>query len=420
MVRENRLSNGVRVYGEYLPDMRSVTIGIWAKAGSVMETQEQNGISHYIEHMLFKGTERRGYQQIAAEIDNIGGQANAFTAKEMTCYYVKVMDERLSVATDVLCDMFCHSVFDAKEMEKEKGVILEEIAMSNDNPEDLAHEKMAETFFAGNAIGKTILGPAENVRRFTREDIREYMDECYYAENVIVAVVGNYDEAWLLDELEKKLGGIQSKGAPLSFPKDELWKPERHYLSIKRDVEQAHVGIGFPAESFLDPRKYALSAVANLLGGSMSSRLFQKIREEMGMAYSIYCYPAIYSSHGMLAIYAGTSSENAPKAVRAVLEEVKRLKKELITPEELHNTKEQLRGNFILGQESSAAKMNSIGKNVLLGGSPLSEEDVLESLNQVDMDAVREAVDMVFDEEKMTGVFVGAVDHCGEVEDLFS
>ena len=172
MVRENRLSNGVRVYGEYLPDMRSVTIGIWAKAGSVMETQEQNGISHYIEHMLFKGTERRGYQQIAAEIDNIGGQANAFTAKEMTCYYVKVMDERLSVATDVLCDMFCHSVFDAKEMEKEKGVILEEIAMSNDNPEDLAHEKMAETFFAGNAIGKTILGPAENVRRFTREDIR--------------------------------------------------------------------------------------------------------------------------------------------------------------------------------------------------------------------------------------------------------
>ncbi len=418
--RENRLSNGIRVIGELLPDMRSVTIGIWAKAGSVMETDAQNGISHFIEHMLFKGTKNRSYKQIAEEIDNVGGQANAFTAKEMTCYYVKVIDEKLSVAIDVLCDMFCNSVFEEAEMKKERGVILEEISMSNDNPEDVVHEKMAETYFAGNALGKTILGPAKNVQGFKRQDILDYMGQYYFAENVVVVVVGNYSEEKLLADLEEKLGGIPGKGAEAVFPKNEAWQPKKSFLTVKKDIEQVHIGMVFPAFEFLDNRKYALSVVANIFGGSMSSRLFQKIREEMGMAYSIYCYPAIYCGNGMLAIYAGASADNTPKVVDAVLTEIHNLKQNFISQEELINTKEQLRGNFILGQESSSSKMNAIGKNVILGGVALTEEEVLKHLAEVTMDDVHEAIAEVFDEEKMAGVFVGDTKKCDPLKGIFS
>jgi len=418
--REHRLSNGIKVIGEPLPDMRSVTLGIWTRAGSVMETAEQNGISHFIEHMLFKGTEKRTYRQIAEEIDNMGAQTNAFTAKEMTCYYVKVIDEKLSAAADVLCDMVCHSVFAEAEMKKEKGVILEEIAMSGDNPEDVAHEKMAGTFFEGNSLGKTILGPADNIRRFQRSDILSYMDSYYFAENVAVVVVGNYDEAKLLDELEKKLGSIPSRGGAAAFPENPDWRPQKSFLAVEKDTEQVHIGMVFPSFAFLDPRKYALSVVANIFGGSMSSRLFQKIREEMGMVYSIYCYPALYSGQGMLAIYAGTSPENTPKVTEAVLQEIRNFKKDCITPEELINTKEQLRGNYILGQESSSAKMNAIGKNVILGGGPLTEQEVLQRLAAVTMEDVREVIGTIFDESKMTGVFVGATQKCGDLRGLLS
>ncbi|MBQ9941525.1 MAG: insulinase family protein [Christensenellaceae bacterium] len=420
MVKERQLTNGVRVLMEKLPGMRSVTVGIWARAGSVMESPAQNGISHFIEHMLFKGTKRRNYKQIAEEIDNIGGQMNAFTSKEMTCYYAKVIDERLDVAVDVLCDMYCHSVFDEKELKKEKGVVLEEIAMSGDNPEDVAHEKISETFFAGNCLGQTILGPAENIRRFTRDDIRAYMNERYFAENTVVAVVGNYDEEALLAMLEEKLECLPKKGGPAYVAKDELWAPKKSFCLVEKDIEQAHVGLAFPSLTFDHKDKYALSVLSNVLGGSMSSRLFQKIREEMGMAYSVYCYSSLYRNNGMLAIYAGTSAENAPKANDAILAEVRRMKSDLLTKDELENTKEQLRGNYILGQESSSAKMNAIGRSAMLGCKPKEEAEVLSLLSAVTMDDIARVAETVFDEEKMSGIFVGAVAGCRSLEAMFS
>ena len=406
MYIEKRLQNGVRFIGEKLEGLRSVTIGIWVKAGSVVEKPEQNGMSHFIEHMLFKGTERRSYEDIAREMDNIGGQTNAFTSKECTCYYAKVIDERQSVATDILTDMFLHSSFQEQEIEKEKGVVLEEISMSNDSPEDVAHEKLSELYFAGHPLAQTILGPPENIRNLTRESLLAYRDTCYGADNVIVAAVGNFSESRLVAELEEQLSGIIPGGKEL--PKTP-WQPKAGFLAVEKDIEQVHVAMGLPGYDFLDRRKYALSVVANILGGSMSSRLFQNIRERLGMAYSIYCYPAIYSSHGMLAIYAGTSPDNAQRVTQEILGEMRKMKREKITHEELENTKEQLRGHFILGQESTSSKMNSLGKNMLLGEKLLTESQILENLAQVTMEDVEECIEHTFDENLLTGVYVGVV-----------
>lgn len=402
------LENGIRVITETVNHVQFMSMGFWVGVGSRYENEQQWGITHFIEHMLFKGTERRTYRDIAEEMDRIGGQSNAFTGKECTCYYAKVIDEKISVAVDLLCDMFCHSVFDSAEMEKEKGVVLEEISMSNDSPEDVAHETISEVFFRGTPYSKTILGPSENIRALSREDIIEYRRDWYTAPRINVAAVGNFDIDRLQEELEHKLVGIPAEGK--QEIKQDGWEPKPAFQVVKKEIEQVHVGLGLPGYRFSDPDKYAASVVTNILGGSMSSRLFQKIREELGMAYSVYCYPSNYTDAGMLSIYAGTSADNAATVVEMVLEELAKMRRERITLSELMDTKAQLRGNFILGQESTSAKMNLIGKNALLTGSLLTEEEILRRLDEVTMEKVEEAIDYLFDESKLTGVFVGMVE----------
>ena len=413
MIYKTKLNNGVRLICENIEGIRSVTIGIWVRAGSALETQQQNGISHFIEHMMFKGTEKRSYKQIAAQIDNIGGQSNAFTSKECTCYYVKVIDEGQSLATDILCDMISNSVFDESEMRKEKGVVLEEIAMSNDQPDDVSQERVAELYFGGTPVSKSILGPADNVRSFTREDIRAYMQDYYTADNICVVAVGNVDCKKLEDDLNEKLKVAPPSGKALPVI-DEIWTPERHFDKISKDVEQVHITFGLPGYKFDNPKKYAMSIVCNALGGSMSSRLFQRVREQSGMAYAVFCYASVYTLAGMTGIYAGTSTANAPKVIDMILDELRILKRDRIGEEEFKNVKEQLRGNFILGQESTAAKMNTIGKNVVLSGDFLTESEVLERLEKVTMEDVDEAIDVMTDESRMTGVAVGCVDDITE------
>lgn len=398
------LSNGVRVVVEKLKEVHSATIGIWVKAGSVNEMPETNGISHFIEHMLFKGTEHRGYLQISSEIDHIGGQLNAFTGKECTCYYAKVIDEKQSVAVDVLTDMLCNSVFDANELKKEKGVVLEEIKMSNDDPDDVAHEKISEAFFRGTELSKTILGNAENVQRFEKNDILRYMNEFYTTERIVVVAVGNIDMENLIADLEEKLTVLPQcknrEGSDLL----ENWQPKSSFTYVEKDLEQMNLCIALKGYSYLDKRKYTLSALSNMLGGSMSSRLFQKIREELGMAYSVYSYPSMYTHAGNLTIYAGNSPENTEK----VLDEVfKILQTFTVTQEELNHTKAQLRGNYILSQESMSSKMNSIGKNMLLRGSWTTENDVLAALNAITLENVNDAIREIFDPGCVCGVFVG-------------
>lgn len=404
MYIEKTLTNGVRVAMEKLPEMRSVTLGIWVKAGSVCENAETNGISHFIEHMLFKGTEKRSYLDIASEIDNVGGQLNAFTGKECTCYYAKVIDEQQITAVDVLTDMLCNSVFENKELEKERGVVIEEINMSNDTPDDIAGEKISEQFFRGTELSKTILGPAENIRRFTEQDIRSYMDRFYTAENTVVAAVGNIDEDALIDALEEKLVGLSRHREPEKMTVPQGWAPQPSFLYIPKDTEQTHLCIALKGYSYLDPRKYTLSLISNLLGGSMSSRLFQTIREELGMAYSVYSYSSMYTGAGSLMVYAGTSPENAARVTEEILHILGNFK---MTAEELKHNKAQLKGNFILSQESMSAKMNGIGKNILLRGHFLTESDILKALDAVTLEDVNAAIEELFDMNCLSGVCVG-------------
>lgn len=406
MFIEKRLKNGIRFYGEKMEGMRSVSMGIWVKAGSVTENDRQNGMSHFIEHMLFKGTEKRTYKQIAEEFDNIGGQSNAFTAKECTCYYAKVIDDKQDVAVDILCDMFCNSVFDDEEMAKEKGVVLEEISMSIDNHEDLVHEKLSEAFFRGTALSKTILGPAENVSGFTRKSLLEYKAEKYTADNIVFIAVGSFDENRLIDDLEKKLGA-PADGAPAKEVVPAGWHSVPAFVAVDRDIEQFHIALATPAFGFCDDEKYALTIVSNIFGGTMSSRLFQRIREEMGMAYSVYSYSSSYEETGVFSVYAGTSRDKGSKVLSEIIKEMERMRKDGITAEELENAKNQLRGSYILGQESSSSRMNSIGKHVLLGDGPVTEEQVLGEIDAVSMEMINKVIVKIFDTEKMSGSVVG-------------
>ncbi len=404
MFIEKTLSNGVRVVIEKLSEIRSVTLGIWVKAGSVCEDASTNGISHYIEHMLFKGTEKRTYLDIASEIDNIGGQMNAFTGKEFTCFYAKVIDEKQRVATDVLTDMVCNSTFLEKELDKERGVVIEEINMSNDTPDDVAHDKISEEFFRGTELSKTILGPAENIRRFTKADIKAYMDRFYTAERTVVVAVGNVDVDMLIEDLEAQLSKLphETVGEICTVPAD--WKPQPSFLHVEKDTEQMNICIAMQAYSYLDPRKFTISAISNILGGSMSSRLFQKIREEFGMAYSVFSYSSLYSGAGALTVYSGNSPENTECVTDAIIDILKDFR---ISADELENTKAQLKGNYILAQESMSAKMNSIGKNMLLRNTYLTETDVLTGLDSITMPQINDAIDAFFRVDNLSGVYVG-------------
>ncbi len=397
---------GIRFVADKRDDVRSVTLGVWIKAGSVFENDDNNGISHYIEHMLFKGTENRSYKQIAEDIDNIGGQINAFTSKECTCYYAKVIDEHQDIAADVIFDMVSNSTFPEEEMQKEKGVVIEEIAMSNDTPDDVSSELINSTFFKGTSLARTILGPASGVSAITRSDIDGYMNKRYTAANIVVAASGNVDMELISDMIEKKLN-VAEGGESRDYVEEAIL-PGR-FDCVKKDIEQVHINLALPGYTYTDKRKFALSVVNNIFGGAMSSRLFQRIREELGMAYSVYSYPVAYMSGAMTGIYAATNADNAVTATEEIVKEIIRLRKEGISQKELKNTKEQLRGGFILSREGNAARMNSIGKSALLTGIIITENDVLDGLASVTMDDIDRVIAEIMDESKLTYTFVGAV-----------
>jgi predicted Zn-dependent peptidase len=410
MYIEEKLNSGIPVVCEQVPDFHSVTVGIWVRAGSVTETEKENGLSHLIEHMLFKGTEKRSAKQIAMEMDSMGGQINAFTAKECTCYYIKVIDEKLSEGIEVLSDLFLNSVFDEKELEKEKGVVLEEIAMYNDTPDEVAHELISSTFFKGTMLEKSILGPAGNIQSFGRGDVMGYKDKYYGAENIVIAVAGNFDRDKLMENLNRYFCEECAPDVLRSDLTVEDLRPERKNSFVKRDIEQAHLCMAFPGCAYDDPRRFALSVLNNITGASMSSRLFQKIREEKGMAYAVYSYPSFYSTTGMFAIYAGTTHKNMQMVIELIVEEMKTLKKDKITKEEFLQSKEQLKGNYILALESTSAKMNAIGKGKLIAGKITTEEETIELVNKVSFEDMAGLIDTMIDFNACTVTAVGKDD----------
>ncbi len=409
MLINKKLESGVTLVGEQLGNFHSVTMGIWVGAGSITETPAENGISHLIEHMLFKGTDKRSAKQIAVDVDNIGGQINAFTSKEATCYYIKTIDEKIEEGMEILTDLFCHATLDPTELEKEKGVVLEEIAMSNDTPEDVAMDLISSTFFKGCSLEKTILGPPENIKGFMRDNLTGYMDHHYTAENIVVSVAGNFDEGKLTDCLNKYLSVGHSRKNNIEVADCSNFKNIKGFDTAKKDIEQVHVCMAMPSYDVKNKNRYALHVLNNIIGGSMSSRLFQKIREEMGMAYSVYSHPVMYRDTGMFSLYAGTTAQNVQAVADTMVEELRMIAQKGVTTTEFEQSKAQLKGNLILSLESTSAKMNSIGKAMVLTGRVYTDEEVIKMVDDTTFDDVGRAIEEVIAPDKITATYVGKI-----------
>lgn len=380
------MDNGLMMVGENIPHFRSVAVGLWVRSGSVNETPENNGYSHFIEHMLFKGTKNRSARQIAEEMDAIGGQMNAFTSKECTCYYVKVMDEHLERAMDLISDLALNSTFDQQEMDKEKNVICEEISMVEDTPEDLVHELLAEAHFGDHPLGRTILGPSKNIQSAGRDDLLSFKQRFYGPNNAVLSVAGHYEKE-RVQEMAQRYFGVWERGAqvPQAAPSDPA---NRQTRAKQKPIEQTHLCVAFPGIRHGEDDAYVLSVLNNMFGGGMSSRLFQRIREENGMAYSVYSYPSSYLSCGLYAIYAGTSPRNAQQVIDMIGQEIRLLLKDGVTKQEFAQAKEQLKGSFILGQEATSSRMSSIGRGQLLLGRMQTEEEALKKIENVTIEDV--------------------------------
>jgi len=375
------LSNGLRIIGERIPHFRSVSVGLWLGAGSQFEIPSEAGVSHFLEHMVFKGTEKRSARRIAEEMDAVGGQLNAFTAKECTCFYAKVVDEHLPLAMDVICDLVTAPTFDAAELEKEKGVVIEEIAMAEDTPEDLVHEMLMLANFGDQPVARPILGNEERISTYVRDDLVSYWKRMYRPQNAVLSIAGNYDWNSVVALAETLLG----KWSPDGFEKRTcVTNPTKPTILVKeKDIEQIHICLGFPGLTLGDEKNYELSLFNSVFGGAMSSRLFQKIREERGAAYTVYSYPNAYSDAGMLSVYAGTNPEMAVEVYGLILEEAKKLADEGMTKEEFTMAREQLKSGFILGLESTSARMQSIGRRMLLMNATRTETEVIDRVNAI-------------------------------------
>lgn len=387
MIEQFTLPNGMRVLCEQLPHLRSVSMGVWVKAGSILEREHENGLSHLIEHMAFKGTGRRSAKQIAQEMDAVGGYLNAATSKLCTCYYAKVIDENLPLAADILSDIVRFPAIDPKELDKERNVVLEEISMTDDSPEDVAYDLIASAMFGRQPLGQTILGPRELIASYTREDILAFRARHYSPMNTCVAIAGNFDLNQVKDLMAQRFGDWTG-GAGEIFPVNAVnQRPQT--LTADKDTEQAHICLGYRGKPLGDADAYPMAVFNSILGGGMSSRLFQRIREESAMAYSVYSAPSAYPHCGDFTIYAAVSPRNVKTVLAQIDEETSRLVREGATQEEFDMAKAQLKGGFILGQESAYNRMNSMGSNMALMNRVITTDETIRRIEAVAPEDVR-------------------------------
>ncbi|MBR1990258.1 MAG: insulinase family protein [Firmicutes bacterium] len=398
-----KLDCGVRVIMEKIDHVKSAAFGVWVKAGAIYETPANAGVSHFIEHMMFKGTETRNARQIAEDIDKIGGQINAFTGKEATCYYVKTIGTNLEKGAEVILDMLNNSVFDKHEMTKERKVICEEIKMIEDQPDDLAHDTVTELLFKGNPLGKSIIGTPTSLRGISRNVMVEYKEREYTRDSVVVSVAGNFDEDAFCAYLEDKFTGL---GASKTVEKAELVPYRPSFRTIVKDIQQSHICLAAKGLALDDERYYSMSLLNNIMGGSMSSRLFQNIREEKGLAYSVFSMASSFSNDGYFNIYAGVGHDKIKDAMGGILEELDILDREGVTEEELSMAKEQMKANYIFGQENVASRMFANGKNLALLDRIFTAEEVIEGIDSVTMEDIDNIKKLICDPALYTGVAV--------------
>ena len=405
MYRKLILDNGVRLVTERIPTLKSVTVGIWVNTGSRDETSAQAGYSHFIEHMFFKGTTTRSATDISREIDALGGEMNAFTTRETTTFYVKVLDQHLPKALDLLSDLFLRSRLDRKEIEKEKQVVLEEIRMVQDDPEDLVQELHTKLIMGRHPLSRPILGRESTIVRLSRQNLLEYIDSQYPPEEIVVAVAGNFDQRQLEKTMARAFGGYRKSSSNISRKR---WPPElQGGVTMKqKPLEQVHICVGFEGVAAGHKDRYAVYALNSVLGGSVSSRLFQEVREKRGLSYSIYSFLSGYSDVGTITVYAGIRAREVVRVLDVVYREIRKLARHGIDGHELKRTKDQMKGSLMLSLESSHSRMNKLAKDELIAGTHTTLEDLIAEIDGVTEQQVFQTAQNLFatDRIALTGL----------------
>ena len=401
------LEDGIKVITEKIPYLNSVSIGVWVITGSRDEQPPENGISHFIEHLLFKGTEKRTAYEIAKEIDSVGGSLNAFTGREYTCFYAKVIDKNLPLAIDLLSDIFLHPLLDPRDVEKERMVILQEIKMVEDTPDDYVHDLFNRACWGNHPLGAPILGTADLVQSFSRDQIYRYFKENYQPNRIVVCAAGSLDHQEVVDRIGETFGRI-----PRAERSRERIKPQPISTTniSKRELEQVHFCLGTKGLQYNHSLRFASYVLNTILGGGMSSRLFQEIRENRGLAYSVYSYLPTYTDAGLVVVYAGTGEDTFHEVINLTLKEFNSLKRDPFKNGELETTKEQLKGNLLLGLESSDNMMTRLAKNEIYFESYLSVDQVLKGIEQVKEGELRYLASELFDERFFCLTVLGSLD----------
>ena len=378
MVQIETLPNGVRLVTEHINTVRSAALGIWVGGGSREESDAESGAAHFIEHMLFKGTAHRSAQDIARETDAIGGQMNAFTTKECTCFYGRVLDDHLDQALDILFDMVYHSSFTQEAVETERGVIFEEIDMYEDTPDDLCAEKLAAQVFQGNPLARPILGAKDTLATMTGESLRDYHRRHYQGHNTVVALAGSFSPK-ILDDLRRRFAVLPA-GSPRPLT-PAVYTPG--FVATVKPIEQNHLTLAFPGLDYNSPRRFALQLLSSILGGGVSSRLFQTVREQQGLCYSVYSYGAGHADTGLFCIYTALNRETETKALATIRQVVDQLRQEGPTQEELTRAREQSKANVMMGLESTQSRMSHAGRSLLFSGEILTPEQIIAAYDAV-------------------------------------
>lgn len=407
-IRRTVLPNGLTILTEKMDYIRSVAMGVWIRAGSRHEMPEINGISHFVEHMVFKGTKSRSAQHIAREVDAIGGNLDAFTGKETVCFNIKVLDEHVPVALDVLSDLVLNPTFASDEITRERGVILEEIKMDEDNPDYLVHEIFTQAFWKDHPLGKPILGTKETVRRFERDTLCNFYGQRFHGSNMIFSAAGNIDHDSFVEQVTRRFESLPA-GESLTVqvpPKTAA----RIILKNKKALEQVQLCLGVPAPAIADESRYVTLVLNTILGGGMSSRLFQTVREERGLAYSIYSDLNPYSDTGSLCVYAGTSADRAIHVVRLVMEQFRRLKSEPLPVDELRRAKDQLKGNLLLSLESSMSRMSNLARQQMHFNYFFGMQEILDRVESITEDQVLAMANQLFQPEQVAVTLLGRLD----------
>jgi predicted Zn-dependent peptidase len=399
------LDNGIPVVMEQLKSFRSVIVGIWVKVGSRYEAHDKNGISHFLEHMFFKGTKKRTSTDISFHIDSIGGDLNAFTSRENTAFYVKVLDEYIEKGVELLSDIFLHSTFPEEEVEKEKGVIKEEIKLVEDTPDDYIHDLFSKTVWGDTALGQPVLGRRESIKSLTRENLVSHVRKYYGTADTVIACAGNFDTDSVMAILNHHLGSLRRGSEP------EMLQPPRFKSEIavfQRDLSEAHICLGVEGLPYSSEERYALALLNSILGASVSSRLFQEIREKKGYAYSIYSFASSYLDTGLWAVYAGTGRKKAVTVTELIIKEMKGLY-ETISDVEVRRAKDQLKGNLVLGMESTSSRMQGIARQEIYYGRYFSQKEIIKEIEAVTLDHVRDLAVRLVNNGKMSLAVLGHV-----------